>query len=71
MRYNIYWFLICLFGIITYIENNHSKKRYRKTTRKSPTYKKTFYKPRKPENKGLPHGDFTHEHVESMWNELK
>ncbi len=39
--------------------------------KKPPVYDKTIYKPRKPENKDLPHGDFTHEHVESMWDEIK
>lgn len=43
----------------------------KKKTRKPYVYNKTIYKPRKPENKGLPDGNFTHEHVESMWDEIK
>ncbi|MCM1104707.1 MAG: hypothetical protein NC409_11465 [Clostridium sp.] len=45
------------------------KNKYAK--KKTYTYDKTIYKPRKPENKGLPEGDFTHEHIESMWDEIK
>lgn len=59
--------IIALFLFIVYHVNRtkHSIKT------KPKTYDKTIYKPRKRENKGLPDGDFTQEHVESMWDEIK
>lgn len=57
---------LCLF-IVIHVARSKPKKR----KPKQHVYDKTIYKPRKPENKGLPEGDFTHEHIESMWDEIK
>lgn len=55
--------ILCLFIVINVARSRPKKK--------PPVYDKTIYKPRKRENKGMPEGDFTHEHVESMWDEIK
>lgn len=55
--------ILCLFIVINVARSRPKKKPH--------VYDKTIYKPRKRENKGMPEGDFTHEHVESMWDEIK
>lgn len=56
---------LCLFIVYHISHAKHIAKPKQKK------YDKTIYKPRKRENKGLPDGDFTHGHVDSMWDEIE
>lgn len=57
-------------GLVLFIAN-HAKRTKAAIRPKPKAYDRTVYKPRKRENKDLPDGNFTHEHVESMWDEIE